>query len=386
MAVPKKMNASINILIVDDEPNNLTALEAILDDPGYRLVRAESAEQALLALGAEEFALLILDIRMPGMTGFELARIIKGRKKTERVPIIFLTAFYNEYPQVLEGYGRGAVDYLQKPVNPAMLRSKVAVFVELHRNHNEVAMANRTLLAEVIERRRTEEQLRELNLTLQADIIERERLEHEILEISEREQCRLGQDLHDGLGQELAGIALLGKVLANQLQEESHPLAKAAADIATYIRDTIESARRLSKGLYPVELSRYGLLIALEDLANQTTQRIGISCELRQSGNAPKMAKSAEIHIYRIVQECIGNAIRHGQADRIIIESVGGDRVHTFTVTDNGVGFEKQAVKSGMGLHLMEYRARVIGAEIDVRKPAEGGCQVMCQLLVPTGK
>ena len=156
----------INILIVDDEPKNLTVLETVLDNPGYRLVRAESADQALLALVVEEFALLILDIRMPGMSGFELAQMIKGRKKTARVPIIFLTAYYNEDQHILEGYGTGAVDYLHKPVNAAILRSKVAVFAELHRN-------NRALLAEVTERRRTQEQLRELNETLEQRVAER---------------------------------------------------------------------------------------------------------------------------------------------------------------------------------------------------------------------
>src|SRR5579871_414083 len=121
-------NDPINILIVDDEPKNLTVLETVLDDPGYRLVRAESADQALLALVSKEFALLILDVRMPVMTGFELAHLIRQRKKNEQVPIIFLTAYYNEDQHVLEGYGTGAVDYLQKPVNPVILRSKVSVF------------------------------------------------------------------------------------------------------------------------------------------------------------------------------------------------------------------------------------------------------------------
>lgn len=164
--VPVYNDGPINILIVDDEPKNLTVLETVLDNPGYRLVRAESADQALLALVVEDFALLILDIRMPGMTGFELAQMIKGRKKTARVPIIFLTAYYNEDQHVLEGYGTGAVDYLHKPVNAAILRSKVAVFAELHRN-------NRALLAEVTERRRTQEQLRELNETLEQRVTER---------------------------------------------------------------------------------------------------------------------------------------------------------------------------------------------------------------------
>ena len=113
---PSSGDSPINILIVDDEPKNLTVLETVLDDPGYRLVRAESADQALLALLVEVFAVLILDIRMPGVTGFELAQMIKERKKTARVPIIFLTAYYNEDQHVLEGYGTGAVDYLLKPV------------------------------------------------------------------------------------------------------------------------------------------------------------------------------------------------------------------------------------------------------------------------------
>ena len=163
----------INILIVDDEPKNLMVLETILESPGYRLVRADSAEEALLALVVDEFALIILDIRMPGMTGFELAQLIKERKKTARVPIIYLTAYYNEDQHVLEGYATGAVDYLQKPVNPVILRSKVAIFAELHRKGRELSIANRALLTEVNERRRAEEQLRELNETLDQRVIER---------------------------------------------------------------------------------------------------------------------------------------------------------------------------------------------------------------------
>ena len=161
----------INILIVDDEPANLIVLETVLDDPGYRLVRAQSPEQALLTLVEEEFALLILDIRMPGMTGFELAQLIKQRKKTAGVPIIFLTAYYDKEQHEVEGYGSGAVDFLNKPVNPAVLRSKVAVFAELHRKNRAITQANESLreLTESLERRvaaRTEE-LRRANEKLQ---------------------------------------------------------------------------------------------------------------------------------------------------------------------------------------------------------------------------
>jgi len=170
---PVKYLDRINILIVDDEPKNLTVLETVLDDPGYRIVRASSADQALLALIADEFALLILDIRMPDMTGLELAHMIKERMKTARVPIIFLTAYYNEDQHVLEAYSTGAVDFLHKPVNPAVLRSKVAVFAELHRRNLENTQINKELLAEVAERRRVEEQLQFLNNTLEKRVRER---------------------------------------------------------------------------------------------------------------------------------------------------------------------------------------------------------------------
>jgi two-component sensor histidine kinase/CheY-like chemotaxis protein len=171
--IPSLADSVVNILIVDDEPKNLTVLETVLDSPRYRIVRAESADQALLELLKEEFAILILDVRMPGVTGFELAQIIRARKKTSEVPIIFLTAYFNEDQHIIEGYDSGAVDYLHKPINPAILRSKVAVLAELHLKQRQLENANHNLLAEVTERRLVQEQLRELNNTLEQRVVER---------------------------------------------------------------------------------------------------------------------------------------------------------------------------------------------------------------------
>jgi PAS domain S-box-containing protein len=165
--MPLPAEEAIKILIVDDEPRNLTALETVLDDPGYKLVRAESANEALLALVAEDFALLILDVQMPDMNGFELAMMIKQRKRSASIPIIFLTAYSSEDQHLQEGYSTGAVDFLQKPISPAILRSKVSVFADLHRKTLEIARTNRELLAEVSERRRAQEELREFNEQLE---------------------------------------------------------------------------------------------------------------------------------------------------------------------------------------------------------------------------
>ncbi|QEH34530.1 Aerobic respiration control sensor protein ArcB [Aquisphaera giovannonii] len=170
---PPAGDEPIGILLVDDEPRNLTVLETVLDHPDYRLVRAVSAEQALLALVADEFAVLIVDIQMPGMSGLELAHMVKQRKKTACIPIIFLTAHYGEDRHVLDGYGAGGVDYLHKPIEPSILKSKVAVFADLHRKSREVARANEALREEVSARRHAEEQLRQLNEELERRVADR---------------------------------------------------------------------------------------------------------------------------------------------------------------------------------------------------------------------
>ncbi len=192
---PDGSSEPINILIVDDEPANLVVLETVLDDPSYRLVRAESADQALMALVQEEFALLVLDVRMPGMTGLELAQLVKERRKTASVPIIFLTAYYDKDQHVLEGYQTGAVDFLSKPVNAAVLRSKVAVFAELHRKSRALAQANLALRGEIEERRLAEEQLRELNRTLEQRVSERT----DALRVADKQLRDMMGSISDGL-------------------------------------------------------------------------------------------------------------------------------------------------------------------------------------------
>src|SRR5437867_614082 len=139
------MHDPVNILLVDDNPQNLVVLETLLNDPDYRLTKANSAQDALMVLFDTDFALIVLDVQMPETSVFELAQIIKARKRTKDVPIIFLTAHYAEDEHILSGYSAGAVDYLTKPINPAILKSKVAVFAELHRKTQALDEANRAL-------------------------------------------------------------------------------------------------------------------------------------------------------------------------------------------------------------------------------------------------
>lgn len=167
------MDSRVKILIVDDQAANLDALEAVLDSADYHLIRAESAQECLLALLKDDIAAIVLDIKMPGISGLELAQIIKQRKRTEHIPILFLTAHMLDERDVLRGYGAGAVDYLGKPINPAILRSKVAVFADLFRKTRALAEANASLQVEIAERHRAQDALRLANEELEVRVLDR---------------------------------------------------------------------------------------------------------------------------------------------------------------------------------------------------------------------
>lgn len=167
------MNIPVNILLVDDESRNLDALESILTIPDLELVRARTPDEALLALMKSEFACIVMDIQMPTMTGIELAKLIKTRKRTQHVPIIFLTAYFLDESDILQGYGAGAVDYLTKPVSPQVLKSKVGVFVDLFRTTRALAEANSALEMEILQRKTVEEALRQMNNELEARVEQR---------------------------------------------------------------------------------------------------------------------------------------------------------------------------------------------------------------------
>ena len=137
------------ILMVDDRPENLLALEAILSGLGHELVKAHSGEEALKRLLTEEFALILLDVQMPGMDGFETATHIKQRERTRHIPIVFLTAIDGEAHQAFRGYAAGAVDYLSKPFDPWVLRAKVGVFIELFERRRELAEQAESLRREL---------------------------------------------------------------------------------------------------------------------------------------------------------------------------------------------------------------------------------------------
>lgn len=210
------------------------------------------------------------------------------------------------------------------------------------------------------------------------DITENKRLEREIQEISEREKRRIGQDLHDGLGQYLTGIACMVKVVEQKLASRDLPEAGDVKKITTMVNETISQARDLARGLCPVELENNGLQAALQELADRVS-RTNVNCVIK----APQVTKvydnAAAIHLYRIAQEAVNNAIKHGRAKNITIGLSTQNNQVTLTVQDDGCGLPKGSSKaSGMGLRVMNYRAAMIGATVSVAPGPDCGTIVTC--------
>jgi PAS domain S-box-containing protein len=219
------------------------------------------------------------------------------------------------------------------------------------------------------------------SLVVLQDVSERKQLERAILQAVNREQYRIGNDLHDGLGQELTGIALMLRGLAGRLMSEHPPILPEIEGITRLVSNAIESTRALARGLSPVNLERGGLQDALEGLAMHASELYGVPTSFTHRlqparGLNPELAN----HLYRIAQEAVRNAVRHGNARSIRLHLHCARANVRLTITDDGVGLPVNAVDApGMGLKIMRYRARILGGEVSFEAAQPQGTRVTCE-------
>jgi signal transduction histidine kinase len=236
--------------------------------------------------------------------------------------------------------------------------------------------AMRTLNAQL------EERVIERTAALESQIIENRHLEKTILEISDLEQERIGQDLHDGLCQHLVVAAFTANMLQQNLATQSSPETSAANRIAAIIDDAITQARNLARGLYPVRLETEGLEMALHELASTLGRRFEVTCSVQCPSPVTVNVPGASIHLYRIAQEAVTNAAKHSGAGQIILSLSSDDDHLTMTIQDDGAGIgHTTGNPDGMGLRIMDYRARLIGAVLAVTRRPEGDTQVICEMM-----
>ena len=324
------MQEPVNILLVDDKAENLLALESILERSGYNLVRAYSGQDALLALLADEYAAIVLDVQMPGMSGIELAQIIRRRKKTEHVPILFLTAHSDE--NAIAGYRAGAVDFLTKPVQPAVLRSKVAVFAELFRKSS-------ALKAEIEERREAEQRIGQLNKELSERVEELAAANAELESFS----YTVSHDLRAPLRQVSGFVALLHEGLGERENPQD-------AEYIELIQDAVKRMGQLIDDL--LRFSRFGRaefnrsLVNLTPLVEQVRETLAPAFVGRNVqwniGPLPEVEGDPAM-LRQVFASLLDNALKFTRPRECAEIEIGARKErdeHIFFVRDNGVGFD----------------------------------------------
>ena len=214
------------------------------------------------------------------------------------------------------------------------------------------------------------------------ELLERsQQLEQEIIRISEREQQRIGRDLHDGVCQYLAAIGFTASMLRQKLERESNSLAESAGEIVNLLQDAGVRTRDFARGLSPVDRDEGGLESALEELAASTSRLAGISCFFICPTPVQTLDNRSAVHLFRIAQEALSNALKHGRAKNVVIVLEIGDGLCSLRISDDGIGFNPDIIeRKGMGLNIMRYRARTLGGKLEIQPNYPSGTVVSCAL------
>ena len=216
-------------------------------------------------------------------------------------------------------------------------------------------------------------------LAVVRDVTDRETLEKEVVESSNRVQTRIGQDIHDGLGQHLTGITFLSRALENRLTSKGLPESADAAEISKLVIEALSQTRNLARGLFPVEIESTRLGQSLKELANTVEQLFHISCTVECDSNLIVNNQNASTHLFRLAQEAVNNAVKHGKAHRVSILLGTIDDKAVLRIIDDGVGFPPEGVRrNGLGMRIMTYRAQKVGGTLDIHPGQHGGTVVSC--------
>lgn len=322
-----------SVLLVDDDAALRANLSDILEAEGFRAREAGDGKTALAEAATQNFDLALVDMRLPDGPGIDVVGALSALNPS--MDFVILTGYASLESALQAVRNKSILAYETKPMNIPRL------------------------------------------VALIGQVARRRSLEREVLGIAEEERRRFGQELHDGLGQLLTGAALQAKFLQDALRESEAAASGVAGNLAGLINQAITESSRLARGLAPISLETKGLIVALEELAAQTARASGMDVSLQADPLAPTLSPQSSIHLYRIAQEALQNALKHSRATRVTITLSSADSGGVLEVADNGRGLaDEDLQKSGMGLKILNYRAALLGGGIQIAPNPGGGTRV----------
>jgi signal transduction histidine kinase len=380
---------TLRVLFVEDsEPDTLLLLRA-LQRGGYQTVheRVATAREVRTALQSNSWDLILADHAMPNFSAPEALALV--RRAGLDIPFIIVSGHIEE-EMAVSAMQAGAHDYIMKDrlarLVPAVARELREAEVrrarkkseeELRRAHEELEMRVQSRTAD----------LEATNLKLRNVIEERKRLENELLEIAENERRRIGFDLHDDLGQKLAGVSLMAKGVEHRLTAEGHPCAPDAQRLQLLVEEIVDHTHNLARQFASLDVHGGKLPNILKELAANVQGMFPISCAFSLKGHVPTLPQNTTIQLYKICQEAVSNSIKHGKASQVSVILEVSKSALNLTIRNDGAPFARPPPGSRMGLRIMNYRANTIGATLNIEALKKKGTVVTCVLpLVDNGR
>jgi signal transduction histidine kinase len=342
----------VNILMVDDQPGKLLTYEAMLGELGENLIKVHSGKEALDHLLKNDVAVVLMDVNMPELDGFELAHMIRQHPRFQETAIIFISAVRLTDVDRLKGYQRGAVDYISVPIIPELLRAKVTVFADLYRK-----------------KRQTEQ----LNCELR-------NLSARLIATQDEERRRIARDLHDSVGQVIAALSMNNGMALREADKLSTAAAGVLRQNALLVEQLSQEIRTLSHLLHPPLLDEIGLMPAIKTFADGFADRSNIKVDVDLSPKIGRLAPNIEISIFRIVQESLTNVYRHSGSKTASIKIwPSQEKKLIVQICDEGKGIPLEhrfsmslGMNTGMGLSGMRERMRELGGTLEVHSNGKG--------------
>jgi signal transduction histidine kinase len=374
------------VFIIAPIGQDAETMAALLDAKGFEIQTCHKLDEFSRQITDRAGALLLTEEALESAQGSLLLDILKAQPPWSELPLIILTSGGESRRAGLlnlAAAAAGTVTLLERPISTLTLLRSVQVALRSRRRQYQVrdlvrqlATLNETLEHRVRERTR---ELRTANKELNREIERRKGLEGEILEISDREQQRLGQELHDGLCQHLTAVAFMARSVALRLKNHRVIDAGDIEKIAQLVNDAATDTRNLSRALHRVDVDAAGLVNALEDLVDREIWKIPCRLEVKPSFHIDNDIAASQL--YRIAREAVINANKHAQAREIVVALGRARDEIALSVTDDGVGFNSDSNNTrGLGFHIMNYRARAMEGRLEIKRRKKGGTRVTCFL------